>query len=136
MNRLYNQCLTLFDFVLPRTDRQGMTAIEDELENELDIHSGVNSQHRRATVIGAIPSAAVKQTLHLLNGNQSLPRRHDDMSEDFKRALRGAYVQGYGDDEIYLITLAIVSRSSMPTSSRLQTGAPYPIPISTPRPQS
>jgi hypothetical protein len=101
MNRLYNQCPTLFDSVLPRTDRQDMAAIDDELENELDIISGVDSKHRRTTVIGAIPPATVDRTYHLLNDNQSLPRRHDNMSENFKRALRGAYVQEYGFDEIY-----------------------------------
>jgi hypothetical protein len=46
MNRLYNQCPMLFDSVLPRTDRQDMAAIDDELENELDISSGVDSKHR------------------------------------------------------------------------------------------
>jgi len=101
MNRLYNQCPTMFDSVLPRTDRQDMTAPDDELENELDVHSGVDSKHRRATVIGAIPPATVNRTLHVLNDNRSLPRRHDNMSESFKRALRRAYVQEYGLDEIY-----------------------------------
>ena len=100
VNRLYNQCPTLFDSVLPRTDRQDMAA-DDELENELDVHSGVDSKHRRATVIGAIPPATINRTLHFLNDNRPLPRRHDDMSEGFKRALRRAYVQEYGLDEIY-----------------------------------
>jgi hypothetical protein len=101
MNRLYNQCPTMFDSVLPRTDRQDMTAPDDELENELDVHSGADSNHRRATIIGAIPPTTINRTLHVINDNRSLPRRHDDMSEGFKRALREAYVQEYGLDEIY-----------------------------------
>jgi hypothetical protein len=101
MNRLYSLCPTMFDSVLPQTDRRDMTMIDDELENELDIRSGADSNHQRATVIGAIPPATVKRTLYILNDNQPLPRRHNDMSEVFKSALRRAYVQEYHLDEIY-----------------------------------
>jgi hypothetical protein len=47
------------------------------------------------------PPCHRRSTYHLLNDNQSLPRRHNNMSENFKRALRGAYVQEYGLDETY-----------------------------------
>lgn len=100
MKRLYNQCPTLFDSVLPLTDRGNMLE-EDELENEMDIYFGADRDHRRPTVIGAIPSNVVNQSIHLANGGNPMPRYDTHMTDGFKRLLRRAYVEQYGVDELY-----------------------------------
>jgi len=100
MNRLYGQCPTLFDSILPRTDRRDMLE-EDELDNEMDVHFGADRDHRRPTVIGAIPPSTIKKTTHLANDGDYLPRRDTGMTDGFKRLLRRAYVDHYGMDEVY-----------------------------------
>jgi hypothetical protein len=100
MNRLYGKCPTLFDSVLPRTDRRDMLG-EDEFDNEMDVHFGADRDHRRPTVIGAIPPNVVKQSISLANGGRPLPRRDADMSVEFKQLLRRAYTEQYGMDEVY-----------------------------------
>jgi len=97
MRRLYNQCPTLFDSV---TDRGNMLD-KDELENEMDIYFGADEEHRRPTVIGAIPSYVVNKSIHLANGGNPMPRYHTHMTDGFKQLLRRAYVEQYGMDEIY-----------------------------------
>jgi hypothetical protein len=74
---------------------------EDELDNEMDIYFGADRNHRRPTVIGAIPSNVVNQSVHLANGGNPLPRHDTHMTDGFKQLLRRAYVEQYGMDELY-----------------------------------
>ena len=100
MSRLYNKCPTVFDNVLPRTDKRDML-LEDEKDFEMDIRDGADANHRRTTVIGQIPPSSVCGTTHFINEDQPLPTKHASMSTRFKWALRRAYMEEYGKDEIY-----------------------------------
>ncbi|KAI1097192.1 hypothetical protein F4804DRAFT_352027 [Jackrogersella minutella] len=96
MQRLYNDCPTLFESVLPRTEIQDMP--ENELDFELDANSGGDYQHRRATVIGHVH---LKGTTHVINEGRALPTRHVNMTDRFKHVLRQTYVRDYGQPDIY-----------------------------------
>jgi hypothetical protein len=96
MSKLYNNCPTLFDAILPRTDHRDMT--EDELDYELDTEAG-NKAHHRATVIGQV---SVKNVVHPINNNGDLPTKPVRMTDSFQAQLRRAYVESYEQPEIYV----------------------------------
>jgi len=51
VSRLYEDCRTLLDAILPHTNRRELAPMEDELDFELDAY---DRDHQRATMIGHI----------------------------------------------------------------------------------
>jgi hypothetical protein len=97
MGNLHCACPTLFDNILPRSDKSNMVA-EEELGFEMDISGGADSSHRRTTVIGRV---SINGTSHLINENHDLPTKSKHMSPRFKEALRRAYFNEYDTGDVY-----------------------------------
>jgi hypothetical protein len=100
MSHLYNVCPTLFDNILPRTDKRDIIDMvaEEELSFEMDISGNMDSNHRRTTVIGRV---AVNGITHQINDNNDLPTKPRDMALRFKRALCQVYTNEHNTGEIY-----------------------------------
>ncbi|KAI8171048.1 hypothetical protein KHU50_005759 [Colletotrichum sp. SAR 10_65] len=102
MSRLYKSCPTLFDSILPRTDRREMALPQEEMDFEMDVEGLVSDEdHQRPSAIGQV---SVRGVTHAINENKPLPTRPTTMEDTFTRRLRRAYTRDYGEPDIWVFS--------------------------------
>lgn len=102
MLALYQQCPTLFNTVLSRTDRNEMDALLDNEDHEMEIDQSADSNHLRPAAINRIPTKSVVAT-HPINDGNRIPTRSGDLNttSTWRGHLRLAYQYDYGKPAQY-----------------------------------
>ncbi|EAQ88802.1 hypothetical protein CHGG_05421 [Chaetomium globosum CBS 148.51] len=102
MLALYQQCPTLFNKVLSRTDRNEMDALLENEDHEMEIDQSADSNHLRPAAINRIPTKSVVAT-HPINDGNRIPTRSGDLNttSTWRGHLRLAYQYDYGKPAQY-----------------------------------
>jgi hypothetical protein len=88
---LYIDTPSLFNTFLPRSE---VEQLREENEDDNSLMLGTVTTHIRSTAIGCIQPKYAKDVL-------ALPMREKEMSDTFRKQLRGAYANDYGMSNIY-----------------------------------
>lgn len=148
MQELYKSCPTLFEKVLPRSDRQYLqTTLGGNEDQEMDIEDAGDENHKNPSVIGRVltreTKAAVHSIVHWVKPGEEvvagwgaavdrtpttkLPLRSSLMTEPFRRQLVSAYNKDYNINGITLLG----GRSAIQYCKRVKFSDKY-VPLSPP----
>ena len=96
MISLYQQCPTLFNKVLSRTDRNEMDALLENEDHEIEVNQSADDSHLMPSAINRIPTKSIVVT-HLVNGGNRIPTRSGDLdtTPTWRAHLRAAYEHDY-----------------------------------------
>ncbi|KAF7532596.1 hypothetical protein G7054_g7828 [Neopestalotiopsis clavispora] len=104
---LRQECPSLFDKVLSRTDRDqleagagtGVAGSQDDFEMEL--YSSANANHLKPSAINRIPGKEIARLKHAANDDHHLPLRPELATPGFRRRIRLAFEKEYGKPTEY-----------------------------------
>lgn len=92
---LYQRCPNLFSKILSRADRNGLEALQEAEEHEIDVDQSADATHLAPSAINRIPTGNVVAT-HPANEGKRLPLRSTDATPTWRRLIRLAYEHDYG----------------------------------------
>jgi hypothetical protein len=115
MRDTFDDCPTLLDAALSRTDRVDLDDLRED-DDQCDLGNSAGVSHKRPALIGRVARAELRHAIHPANEDHPLPVRREDMQRAFRTLLREAYVADYGQPEIFHLAPSRCSgRTSWPS---------------------